>query len=269
MFKKLISLVAIFVFMMVLSTGVAFAERTIDIDKSEANQGTLKVLYHNSDVTKAKLLISKDGQKTYYNLSNSNEYDVFSLQLGNGDYQIAIYENVYSTKYRKVYDDTVSVTIKEEDKTNIYVKANSTVRYTEESKAAKLAKELTKDAKSDEEKAKIIHDYIIENITYDYNKAKKLSSSYVPDIDAVLADGKGICYDYAAVYAGMLRSVGVQVKLIKGYSAVTTAYHAWNQVYLDGRWVIVDATYDSFMVQNGYSYNFEKSAKYYTTDKEF
>lgn len=305
MLKKIMSLVAIFIFIfMMLFTEIAFADRIVELDTSKADKGTLKILYENPEVTKAKLLIAKDGQKYYYDLSNSSKYDKFVLQMGNGDYTITVYENVVSTKYRKVFEDTVSVNIKEEkvpeakieekveqskpEKEEVKVKVSNEVKETNvESKnlvflqstnevnyensivAVKLAKDLTKNAKTDEEKAKIIHQYIIQNMKYDYQKIKRLNPGYKPDMDTVLADGKGICYDYSALYAGMLRSIGVQAKLIKGYSAVTTAYHAWNEVYLNGSWVIVDATYDSFMVHNGYSYNFEKSAQYYTTDKEF
>ena len=46
-----------------------------------------------------------------------------------------------------------------------------------------------------------------------------------------MESGKGICFDYASLMAGLLRSQGIPTKLVVGYSG--TAYHAWISVYLD------------------------------------
>ena len=45
----------------------------------------------------------------------------------------------------------------------------------------------------------------------------------------VLKTKKGICFDYAALMTGMLRSQGVPCKLVVGYAG--TAYHAWISVW--------------------------------------
>ena len=56
-----------------------------------------------------------------------------------------------------------------------------------------------------------------------------MESGYLPDLDEVLASGKGICFDYAALMAGMLRSQDIPCKLVVGYA--DTAYHAWISVW--------------------------------------
>ena len=81
----------------------------------------------------------------------------------------------------------------------------------------------------------------------------------------------GICYDYASLLASMLRSQGIPTKMAKGYANTSSVYHAWNEVYLsdEDRWVVADPTYDAYMVQNGYSYSFEKERENYNKVKEF
>ena len=50
-------------------------------------------------------------------------------------------------------------------------------------------------------------------------------------LDNVLAAKKGICFDYAALMTGMLRSQGVPCKLVVGYAG--TVYHAWINVWTE------------------------------------
>ena len=74
--------------------------------------------------------------------------------------------------------------------------------------------------------------------------------------DQVLEKKSGICFDYAALMTGMLRSQGVPCKLVVGYAG--TVYHAWisvwtaehgwvdNVVYFNGSsWQRMDPTFAS------------------------
>ena len=63
-------------------------------------------------------------------------------------------------------------------------------------------------------------------------------------VDEVLAEGKGICFDYAALLAVMLRSEGIPTKVLIGTVTPENLYHAWNSVYLEGTWVWMDPTLD-------------------------
>lgn len=54
----------------------------------------------------------------------------------------------------------------------------------------------------------------------------------MPDVDEIsLSSGKGICFDYAALMAAMLRSQRIPTKLQVGYAG--EAYHAWISCYVD------------------------------------
>ena len=107
--------------------------------------------------------------------------------------------------------------------------------------------ELTKDTKDLEKKASILWNYMIKNHKYDFEKLDKLSPGYIPVVDQTYIDKKGICYDFSALYAAMLRSQGTPAKLVKGYAPKNAVgYHAWNEVYdvSQKKWVVIDSTYD-------------------------
>ena len=101
-----------------------------------------------------------------------------------------------------------------------------------------------------------IYDYVVNNLTYDTQKAASVQSGYLPNVDAVMDSGKGICFDYAALMASMLRSQEVPCKLVVGYTG--DVYHAWINVwseedgwvegliYFDGKvWKLMDPTFAS------------------------
>ncbi|HNW87203.1 MAG TPA: transglutaminase-like domain-containing protein [Candidatus Limiplasma sp.] len=90
------------------------------------------------------------------------------------------------------------------------------------------------------QKMAAIRAYIVGAITYDYDLAATVQNGYLPAVDSVLAAGKGICFDYAAVTACMLRTQGIPTQLVIGWA--DTIYHAWNMVWLDGAWQRIDTT---------------------------
>ena len=121
-----------------------------------------------------------------------------------------------------------------------YLSPSSYVNYDTDTLAVELAAELCETASSDLECVSAIYNYIIENVEYDYDKAGQITSgalsSYIADIDATLENGKGICLDYAALMACMLRTQHIPTRLEVGYASL--AYHAWVSVYLtDVGWV--------------------------------
>ena len=63
------------------------------------------------------------------------------------------------------------------------------------------------------------------------------STGYMPDPDETLAEGKGVCFDYASLGAAMLRSLGIPTKVVTGYVSPGDLYHAWIMVYADGEWM--------------------------------
>ena len=46
-----------------------------------------------------------------------------------------------------------------------------------------------------------------------------------------------------------------------------TSYHAWNEVYLKGKWEIIDTTYDSAYAEKTVAINMIKNASDYRVEK--
>ena len=66
--------------------------------------------------------------------------------------------------------------------------------------------------------------------------AQNWATDYVDE--DLLAQKKGICFDYAALMTAMLRSQDIPTKLVVGYTG--NLYHAWINVYLEGQgWVVI------------------------------
>jgi len=103
------------------------------------------------------------------------------------------------------------------------------VDYSEAENTIRLAAQLTAGMTEPLDKVSAVYSYVVENISYDKKLAATVQSGYLPVLDDVLESGKGICFDYAALMTGMLRSQSVPCKLVVGYAGET--YHAWISVY--------------------------------------
>ncbi|MFF2634397.1 transglutaminase domain-containing protein, partial [Microbacterium sp. NPDC058021] len=67
----------------------------------------------------------------------------------------------------------------------------------------------------------------------------------------------------------MMRSLDIPTKLVMGDSAYVDEYHAWNEVFLNGKWVIIDTTVDSGLKQGNKATIFLKDASKYTKAKQY
>jgi len=257
-----------------------------EINFDQVENGIVRIFYNEAVEKKMKLIVQLGEEKYVYNLFRTNEYVNYPLQLGDGMYTISIYENTTGTKYKKVAASSYQVVLKNPN--SVYLQSVLEINWNEDDKSIKLADELVaqalvaKKAKAVASKRdqivltekEIINEfymYVIKNIKYDYKKIETLDYSYIPDNDALLISKKGICYDYSSLLASMLRSQGIPSKMAKGYANKSTTYHAWNEIYLasEKRWVVVDSTNDAYMIQNGFTYSFEKDSKAYNKVKEF
>ena len=231
--------------------------------------GVIKVSFNTDSDKKLKVLVEKSGKNISYNLKNDGTVESFPLQLGNGDYKVSIMENIEGNRYK--YVSTENVNLKLDDQKEVFLASVQNINWNSDMAAIGKAKELTAGLKSDGEKVAATYNYIVNNFTYDYDKLSKLENDYIPDIDSTLAAGKGICYDYASLFAAMLRSEGIPAKLVKGYSENVNGYHAWNEVFNSktGSWEIYDTTYDSQMKAAKAKYNTVKKSSEYTKVNEY
>lgn len=261
-------LVLVSAILMFTSAQVVSAAATATwLDTSKLSLGVVTVNYDAKNSAKLKVMIAKGKENYTYSLTAGRTSEVFPLQLGNGDYKVMLLENVTGKSYKVVKQQAVTLNLKD-DKV-IYLNSVQNVNWTSTSKAVAKAQELAKGKKTAEEKAKAVYDFVISNIKYDKNLANTVTSDYLPSIDRTLTTKKDICYGYAALYAAMMRSLDIPTKLVMGDSDYVDEYHAWNEVFLNGKWVIIDTTVDSGLKQGNKATVFIKDAAKYTKTKHY
>ncbi len=196
------------------------------IDYSNIGNGYVMVKYKTETMQKLKAQVQGPTTKYTYTIQ-PGDWETFPLSDGNGDYQITVFENVEGKKYATVVSVTATVAL--EDEFAPFIRPNQYVNYGEAEETIKLAAKLTQGKKTELEKVQAVYEYVVKNISYDTELAANVKSGYLPELDKVLETKKGICFDYASLMTGMLRSQSVPCKLVVGYAG--EVYHAWISVY--------------------------------------
>ena len=179
------------------------------------------------------------GEDTYnYDLSSDGEPSVFPLQCGDGSYRFRVMENVVDKKYSELYSKTCDIKLLDEFQP--FLRPSDYVDYDSTSACVKKAAEFAQAAKDKNEFIKSVYDFVCKSVKYDKKKAAEVKSGYLPVPDETMKTGKGICFDYAALAASMLRSQGIPTKMIFGYVSPKDLYHAWNMFYTEETgWITV------------------------------
>ena len=216
------------------------------IDYSNTTDGYVMVNFTASTSTRVKVLVMGPNTNTTdtrytYDLP-VQQWVTFPLSDGNGSYTVKVMEQKANGKYGAVADATFNVSLANEFAP--FIRPNQYVNYSDTVSPNTIAKakELAGSYSDPLEKVKAIYEFVVGNLTYDDAKAATVQSGYLPALDTVLSQKKGICFDYAALMAGMLRSQGVPCKLITGY-VDNGAYHAWISVWTEENGWVDSAIY--------------------------
>lgn len=232
----------------------------------ELSAGIIIVDYESTSGADVKVRIAKGSEYYTYDMTG---YNRFPLQMGDGTYEVMILEQVTDTRYRLVEKQSVSFQQGEGEQT-VYLQSIQNIQWDESSEAVHKAAELVEQAESEQEKLNAIYDFVIQHVAYDEEKARAVTSGYIPSVSDTYEDQQGICYDYAALMAAMLRSAGIPTKLMMGYTEQIEGYHAWNEVYMDDEWVIIDPTLDAAYANSKQDMPpMVKDAEQYTEDKQY
>ena len=261
MFRKTSSLLLVVATIILAGfTGEAYASSIYNIN---VRDNLLAV--NSSNYQGKRIMVESNGERYFYTFTQNEE--IIPLSFGKNNYTVRVLENIDGNRYKVLYSQDIKVDTNIDN--NIFLASAQPVTWSKGDKASTLAEELTKNAKSDVEKVTIIYDYIVNNIKYDYEKINRIKNNYVPNNNKTLESLDGICYDYSALFAAMLRSQNIPTKLIKGYRAGLDEYHAWNQVYLDGKWVTIDTTYSAAYVQKNRSVEMIQNSSLYTVERQY
>lgn len=175
---------------------------------------------------------------------------------------------------------------------NIIVKYPKTFNSTE-----KLTERIQKDFDSDYDKARAIYIWIALNIKYDYalflnppkvqgftysteaEKERKIQDINDKLIQKTFKSQKGVCEGFTALYQHLAELAGLKSEIITGDSKIglsdigrkkTFSNHAWNIVFIDKKWRLIDVTW----AQGYYDYSKSRMVNdftsiYFDTDPDY
>lgn len=251
-----------------------------DSSSEQINENIGKNLYNqldkNAKIIYNKLYQNKENLKTgLYTIEFGNTFgELLSQESGDvklqEQYQSAIeaflYENpdVFYLDATNMYINIEKITKITGVKYNVYIDHGSKTSYLAEGFYSKedvdryqqqIEQEKNKilgmvNGKSDYEKLKIIHDYLIENVEYD----STLLEDNIYNIYGALINKKCVCEGYAKTYQYLMNELGINNVIVIGTgtnSKNETENHAWNYVQLNGNWYAVDVTWDDPIIIGG------------------
>ena len=108
-----------------------------------------------------------------------------------------------------------------------------------DAKIKKLVSKLTKNCKTDKEKATVIYNYVRDTISYSFYYDTKYGSV------GTLNARTGNCVDHAHLAIAMFRCAGLPARYVHGtchFSSGGTYGHVWAQVLIGDTWTVADAT---------------------------
>ena len=242
------------------------------IDYSNIKDGYVMVQYTASTTKRLKAQVKGPTTTYTYNIT-AGKWETFPLSDGNGSYKVVVYENISGTRYSAVLSAAMNVSMTDEFAP--FIRPNQYVDYGPAVQSVAKAAELTSGVTDPLVKVQKVYDFVVKNLTYDKQLAANVKSGYLPVLDTVLQKKSGICFDYAALMTGMLRSQGVPCKLVVGYAG--KAYHAWisvwtkesgwidGAIFFDGTtWSRMDPTFASSGKQSDYIMKYIGNDQNYT-----
>ena len=243
--KRISRFLGVFLCLVVLSATLfsvnASAASNSVIDTETAAAGYFTVNYTANTNARMKVGVSYQGKTAYYDYTPGSAAS-YTFAQGDGDYAITLFRNVSGNSYAKVTSTKVEVAM--EDEFAPYLVSTAEITFSEIDSVGLKSAELCAGLTDDASKVVAIHNYIAANFAYDHGFADSVRSgavkNYVPNTNSVLASGKGVCYDFSALFAAMCRSQGIPCAVEKGY--YNGGYHAWNAVYANGVWNRIDMT---------------------------
>ncbi len=194
--------------------------------------------------TNAYLQYSSSNYMKYIS-SRDESFDEFKINNSIYSYNVRTSDQLYYVLERGV----LPICEKDSSAEVIYLNAKSILRT------------IIDDNMSDFEKIKAIHDYLILNVTYD-DDLLKLSMKNPTDIskyngfylEGVFNDKRAVCEGISKAFTVLCNIEGIKCVVVTGKQANNPngIGHAWNKVYLDGKWYIVDVTSDGTIINNSY-----------------
>ena len=165
-----------------------------------------------------------------------------------------------SYSYNPVNGNVTILTVRYLEKTS-EEQAQNQAKLQEET--AKLLAMIDEDM-TDLEKIIVVHDYLCLDVEYAYAELQNGTlSDDAHTLKGAVIDKRAVCDGYSNAFTYYMQLLGIPCRMVTG---TAQSDHAWNQVELDGKWYLVDLTWDD-AVWDDYGYAgheyFLKDAAYF------
>ncbi len=232
------------------------------------------------------VLKDRDGKDVYKDVCARGADGTVSFRLSGfpaGNYLIDIYRapELYTTYDSVLYNDSLLVwtgdgghfeappalslnasrlaaPVDGQSAADFYLKSSPYVQ-SEDPAVKELAASLASGSAGAYETAKRIHDWVCQNIYYDFDALYGKTPFTDNSASGVLTNRRAVCEGYANLSIALLRAAGIPARRVEGYALGITSYgwpegifsgvpvegnHVWLEAYIDYRWVIIDPTWD-------------------------
>lgn len=113
------------------------------------------------------------------------------------------------------------------------------------------AKDLVKNLSTAEQKIQAIHDWVCNNLAYDYELLNN-GGNVGNELDYAFQNKRAVCGGFATLGNIMFRAAGIPSLYVSGLGSSVGVFdethtgqgHAWNVVYYNGTWHYMDLTWD-------------------------
>ncbi|MBN1112581.1 MAG: hypothetical protein JXA53_06660 [Bacteroidales bacterium] len=118
---------------------------------------------------------------------------------------------------------------------------------------------LTKPFNTDEQKVRAIFYWVANNFKYDKTEQSSKYNQNGKSIEFMLKYGKGVCQNFSDLVNELCKHANIKSVIIGGYTQqlnkIIDKGHAWNGVFINNKWLMIDATWAAGRQINGRYYN--------------
>lgn len=184
-------------------------------------------------------------QSSYFSDTMSAIHDEAFRHTGNpvqGDYLHSVFGGDHSGASVRISSTTATLEIT----MNVDYKTTNAQEAELSAKVSEVIGQIIKKGMSDYEKIDAIHDYICDNVTYDYANLNDESYMLKYTAYAAMINGTAVCEGYATLFYNMCLAAGVDCRVLSGeaFNGEETGPHAWNLVKLGSKYYLLDSTWD-------------------------
>ncbi|MGA8942524.1 MAG: transglutaminase-like domain-containing protein [Thermoactinomyces sp.] len=215
--------------------------------------------------------IEKDQNKATYFLPVKNYRfdDRIWLRFGAGKYDVTLYVPEITSQNRDYFRFFTVASFKVEST------ANKDLRYllpsrgieSDHHELQRLSRQITRHASTPREKARAIYRYVATTMTYDMEKFRNNEFHWSDSALKSLRTKKGVCQDYVFLTIALLRAADLPSRFVEGEAG--GQQHAWVEVQVDGRWLVMDPTWGSGYITKKGTFKKKLDFRYFDPSQAF